>query len=637
MPTFNEQRGQGTFQPVLSDPTGVGPGGRTIPGPALGAAAGGIKGAASVFDVLASRPLPPNQESEDLIANKADLEAELIGEVSLIADAPIPSGIFRQAKDDIDRAASAYRQGRMSQTEVNVRLASIVQRYVSTDPRNSKKYRDLARDVLGILPTEELLSERIADIEFSRDQQREITRDEADFAVSKGVIVADANGGIDVESTALKGRRLRQLEAEQDALKDKLALQKQLLELENGRKPTQREIDDSEYRTFTATLNPLLDERIAGLYQSILAFKRGPASSGMSREEQITQLSNNVNTLRAEVSAIVGQAALSSGISPTTRQNALNAYMSDFDAVEALFIGDLSEFANTERLLSAMGDKEGLHIAKTAPLLTTYKALAGEEYVTDVVRETVQSSPELRSTVTEEAFRLSSALLQPGADIMSGQRGITDMSQTEKVSAAKTSMRLINQMGRTPQSLNDNQKLAYKNANMEMIIAATETDNVRDRARGIEQLSSARNINAIKTLAANDPEVAEIGAGLRTANAQVFAETARRLQPDTTANQLIRGFANPLLGADTRAKQFVPVYNPETRMIEIQSGRDGNFSTPEERLPPFLVRSVEQANKNLNAIIDLRQVGDDEFQGTDDEVRLAIVQSTGTIRVIGEE
>ena len=638
MPTFNEQRGQGAFQPVLSEPAGGGPGGRTIPGPGLAAATTGLQGAGSLLNFFGSQPLPPDAASEELVANKADLEAELIGELSLIADAPIPGGVFRQAKDDIDRVASGYRQGRVSQQELNVRLASIVQRYVATDPRNSEKYRDLARSVLGITPSEQILADRVEDFEFEQTQQRQVQQNEANFAISRGAVVSDGNGGIDIAATALRGRELAQQQAAQDALRERLELQRLQLENARGRQLTQTERDNAEYQTALTNLAPLLDSRMGDLYESLRIFKQGTEGAQMSREEQLTQIANSLNVLRAEVNTVIGEVALQNALTPSTRQNLLNAYNSQIDAVTEMFTGDLSEFTNTERMLDAMDARTGRQVREAAPAINALRLAVGDEFASNIMTAAIRSNPELNTNLAEEASRATVQLLSPGVGVLNGTRDISDMSQTERASAVKLGMDTIDRLNRRPQALNEQQRTTLKNAYGNMLTAALNTSNIKDRARGVEQLSNARNLATLNILRANDTEYEQVGEQLRNANAQVFAETARRVQPDTTINQLVRGFANPLLGADTRARTFIPVYDARSGRIEIHSGRDNNFSRATERVPPGLARDVERLNENLDAIVQLRNFGDDALAAfTDRQLRQAFVMTTGVIGLTNED
>lgn len=639
MPTFNEQKGQGTFQPVLSDAGGVRPGGRTVPGSGAIAASGVIQGAASIFDTLASRPLPPDQDSEDLVANKADLEAELVGELSLIADAPIPGGVFRQAKDDVDRAASAFRQGRMGSNEINVRLASIVQRYIATDPRNAEKYRDLARNALGLVPSEQILANRLEDIEFQRDQQRQISRDEADFAISKGSVVSDGRGGIDVEATALRGRELRGQEAELDNIKKKLELQKLQLELRKGAKPTQTEIDDAEFRTAVSALSPVIDGRMQDIYQSMKLLSEGPAGSQMSQEEQIAAVGENINAWRAEITAVVNRAALDNGLTPRTRQDLLTAYLEPVEAAATMINGDLSHFQNTKRLLETMDATTGVGIRESAPTINRLRLMLGEQTTGSIVGSSILSDPELSSTVTQEAHKFALDQLTPYSQMASGERTVDDMSGKERRGAVRLGVKTIDEMSRRPQQLDGNQRLAYKNTYAQVIQTATTTDNVKDRAQGVSKLSQPSKLAALDTLRANDNDFEQVGLALRDANALAFTETARRLQPDTTIQQLGTGLiADKVFGVKGAGKQFVPLYNPETGRIEIFSGSSLKALGPaEERVTPSLRRDVELANENLEAIVHLKDYGGGQLSNfTESQIKQAIAVGTG-IGVTDEE
>lgn len=634
IPTGNEQA---TFQPILGETGAGGPGGNTVPGAALGAVSTGIAGAASIFDVLAGQPLPPDQASEELVANKADLESELVGEVSLIGEAGIPGGTFRQAKGDVDRVAASFRQGRMSQQETNIRLASVVQRYIAGDPRNAETYRDLARNVLGVVPTQEVVAQRRKDTATAAAQQEAIITDEANFAISKGVVVADGLGGINRKATALEGRSLRAMEARQEALKDTIEMQKLLAETDAARKLTQVERDNIEYQETLKETLPLIESRLGGVYEALKVYQQGPEGTQQSREEQIETISNTLAIQKSAALSAVNGMMLTAATSPTTRRNILDAFEAQWAPAEEMLTGDLSEFANTVRANQTIDANAGNAHRKIAPLLNTFRVIAGEEITQGYLQEAAQKSVAVNTALATEAHDVAIAALQPNLDIITGERGIQQMNPTEKGQAVKGTMKALDTMNRKPQSLTPNQKQAYKLGSAEMITAALDTDSVNDRANGTQRLSTNRNLIALDVLRANDPEFEEVGEALRDLNAQAFVESVRRTPSDTTINQLIQRVGTR---GRSEIRQFSPVYNGATGVIEIHSvGRDGKSKLATERLPPGMADRVTKMNSNLNAITHLKDYGGSDLgQFSEKQIKQGFVLSTsGGITISNED
>jgi hypothetical protein len=633
MPTFNEQKGQGTFQPVLSEPGGRGVGGPTVPGSGVAVASTAIDGVSNILDILSSgaRTEKPN---EKLLANTSDLEAELVGELSLIADTPIPGGVVRQAGEDIDRLRQSFQQGRMSQTEMNTRLASITQRYISQDPVNAEAYRKLARNVLGVVPTQEILAAEQEQIQHELDQQREITQSFVDVSVDKyGIAIPDGRGGIDIEATAARGQELLQEEARINGLKQQIQMQKMLAEGDKARKLTEAEVKRIEFGNFQQAVTPLIDSVLEGQFNSIKLLRQGP-TEGQSTEEFQRLLLEDTRQRRLLVESIVNDAAIEAGVSNTTREDMIKQATGVFESTTNAIQGNFEDIEDSLRAMEARGKSD---IRRASPTIARLSDLGGRDAVNAVVVTAKNASTEVSQQLDEDVVRLITSQMDRMNSIMDGTSTSADLSSEERPAVARNGFAALEAMNRTPTAIQGQQKESFKNITSSLIQMTQDTPNPRDKATGVERLSTEFNLAALETLRANDKDVEVIGAALRDANADAFITNARRMEPNTPLMQQAKTILS--LGRK-KPEGFTAVYDAETGRIEIASIKaDRSPIIVKDNIPSGIAKDVRRLNGNLDTIIRLADYGGNKelTKFTPNQIKQAFVLSTGSVDIVNQE
>jgi hypothetical protein len=286
---------------------------------------------------------------------------------------------------------------------------------------------------------------------------------------------------------------------------------------------------------------------------------------------------------------------------------------------------------------------------KVAPDIVTFTNVLGGEFTAAMISATVNSSQELKDRVQTATSDQVAAMLGAGRQAITGESDTSDMNPQETADAVKFSLKTVDTVNKRPQRLDDNQRAALGNAFVALTTAASNTSNVRDRQQGTLKISTEQNMRTIEQNR-NEAVFEEAGARLRNLNLQAFAEVAQRLQPDTTAPNIIRAGINQITGAELPVTGFVPVYDPaQGRIVMMQTGEGGELVPAKEaegrtfaerlgsRRPPGLETDIQRANQMLNNAIRFIDYGGADVNGLSPEQIKMMLARDANLRILGQE
>lgn len=624
-----------TFQPILSEPSGGGASQVETPGPGKGVASTAIDFLSGLVDERARRPL---KEREDVnkAANLANLEQELQGELSLLTGLDV-GGTVRDAADEMDTVRLSYAQGKMSRTMLNARMASIVQRYVSTDPRNSSSYRDLAKNVLGVVPTEQLYAEQRESLEEQTKREREVSAKLENFAIDEGVVVYNADGSLNREATAEAGRQLAAEQAEFNQINQKLDLQKKRMEIDAGRKLTEAEIKRTEEQTLFKGLNPIFNQKINGALNDI------HAQAVIARKTGNTDLLKNLETrfakLTSDWQATYSQAVINAAVSPSTAQSVAQQYQNRLDSVGNLFNGDFSLLESQKRIVGALENDATIETFEKFPLVAQLKDTLGAQAFAYIGQQTLANNPDVVANISKE---MQAGLKTLTAENPTQRRDMmADMSAEDRNAAAKLNLKIIDGAVRDSRPMDMQTSSDFSRA-MDVEAAAIEfSRNPESQRKGVDRITKPGVLNRLDEARNQGNAEAEFaGINIRDASIAAFYNGTRKNSAPSGATVvesspfLTFGAAGPTSQTQVSNAAFQAVYNPEVGRVSLVKLSGAANAQPS----PEATKQIEMLNQNLEAIVRLRDYGDNPLKDLNDkQIKQLFVDSAGTIGMINEE
>lgn len=650
------------FTAELSQPGGVS---GSIPNHQSGAAA--IGGALSGLSDLIGMGLKASQDArEKRVTNtleqnlnpivdslKPQTTVPLVGEAA-DGDAAKSTATYKNLDSQMGKFNQALEQSPDRRPEVYARAATVLQQAISENPRFSEELRKRATEVLGFNPTAEVLALEADHAKAAEAEHAQLRSSITSQGLSNGVLKlkTDGSGEIDFAGTAASLQALKQKENEsQLALRD-VEIQKAKAELANGKPLTAEQIKNGRQ----SAIAPFFDQIFNGVTGAATSqmeqfFKTNAAVTDPIKQEELLRQAfdpaeqafwsgfNNAKTKFMSDGSMV----------PEDFKSFADMYKFQFDQIKEHFKGG---FGNAEAAVRMVGELNRDNKVWADQNLGVVSKIIGAfgPNAQPLVQQAISAAGEGRTSLVSSMVNALNNF-GPTQQLDHLTKVANGAASTEDIKDVPSKK---GQLALQGTSIDNNVKSILKGDVSGMIgfgnvlndfakIGSQESDpdSLASAAGFVVNPSALAAFDKYSTV---NPTVAKSAGGwigalaARTAMKNMQALSAA---PNTNAGPEgayynREGRAQLQAGSTNQTVSYDVQYNAQTGQVEIKPNLPNDYQGLLPRIPQGLTDRVRLINQSLDAVVHLKDYGNDQIKNADDALlKLGVAKKSG-ISIIGE-
>lgn len=529
----------------------------------------------------------------------------------------------RQAVNKLERIRQARNQARSPEDleKFYLQAADVNRRIANDHPQFADVVLKASKSALGFDPLAKAIGLEQAQAVKQQDFERAQTKALVDKAVEAGVVDIAVDGSFDVDNARLKGQAI----AQQEFIISQQKTQAELLESQRVPEAVLKREMFSGYVNSTA---PTFKTQIADFGANILQILPELDGDPQAETKLRDAWGQRRTVFKAQQDVLIAQIEDAS-VQDQARQY-LEARLTSYDEV---FTGDFSSVANKTQQLNTLTETLKIDLIKSAPMVARMNLLSGQ-MAQSIISTWTQTNPEANAELTRQTVEFASSgrtegperELQSFVEFAEGATPLAGMSDKDKRSTIKHTMRGLNTLAENPNDVTDLELRTY--ATMSTQLAAVASDEVTDD----KQLQSAVNALASPSkLRLFDRYATDPNSDPRTV--QLLAEGITNVAQKNinTQAQLLRTEGQQTTGAIRSAdltellepSTFSVVYNNDTGQFEAETTGEG-FITKEVR------QRMASIQQSLDAVVSLQdRVGGRLTEFNEQQLRQFMVETSG--------
>lgn len=568
-------------------------------------------------------------EQEQAYTSGPSTPPDLIGQADPNGEAAQSSPAYQNAVGEINKLKQGNSQGRIGQDEYWAKSSAIVQRAIMENPRYAGDIRKAAQDLLGVSPTQQMLSVKLQDEDTLKKRTEAVTNSQVDAASKAGIAyyLPDGSGQLDVGRTARAGADLMQSESKIKTLDQQLDIelkQAQIAKAGQGTPLTLEDQKDMETRAFLAQSNPVYGNMVEA------AVSRLPAEAaklvGQTDTQKSAWIQQQIGQLKAGYKVwLNGQMNRMKTPLSASSSAAINTYYDNqFKAYEDLATGPLSDFQTNTRMLTQMKTQSGIELHQSAPLLSKINDVFGPAaapFVSTALTRGTGNIDQINNEVAGFTGQGQGALPPPtaqdnlhnGTAVAAGQIKVSNLPTADhQRGVLQPLMATYKDLTSRPNTLQPKELNVFGNIAgnvLEMGLAKDATgDDVKNAAGYTNTAAAMRTLDRYAEIQPDKGKL--LAQGVTSVQAVDIQNQVADLKP--ILNNTI---ASGRFGAGTKGSQayWRAGYNPATGMVEI-AGDPNSLGRP----PSSMTEAVNQINANLNSMNHLKKFDNDGVAALND-------------------
>ena len=293
-------------------------------------------------------------------------------------------------------------QGRISREEFYLRSAGVVQQAIKDNPRFADQIRQRAQDVLGVLPSQQLVAMETQRQAAMEGTQQQLLQDNLQYANENAILyLTDDGNEVDLYRTQTAVRLHREASARLEAEVDSLDRNIKRDTLTN-RTPSQLE--------YERVITPITDDMFHSMMSaSMTQISQWAENNGISGDGGAQELAAAVGDRRLTFMATLERLFAESEVTIPTevRGKIKDHYSAQFEDVESWANGGLSRFQQSGKQIEAIANADKSSFSRVAPIYNALGNVFGFEALADIWNDAMLGGGLIQNTLAREMVGFS--------------------------------------------------------------------------------------------------------------------------------------------------------------------------------------------------------------------------------------